>query len=49
MKKRKGPWVVKDTKIVYQNPWIKVREDKVIRPDKKPGIFGVVEQKKESL
>lgn len=34
-----------DTKIVYQNPWIKVREDNVIRPDKKHGIFGVIEQK----
>ena len=46
MKKKKGPWVVVDSKIVYQNPWIKVYEDKVIRPDKKSGIFGVVEQKK---
>ena len=45
MKKRKGPWIVTDSKTVYQNPWIKVREDKVIRPDKKPGIFGVIEQK----
>ncbi len=44
MKKKKGPWVVIDSKVVYQNPWIKVREDKVIRPDKKSGIFGVVEQ-----
>lgn len=34
-----------DTKIIYQNPWIKIREDRVIRPDKKPGIFGVIEQR----
>ncbi len=45
MKKQKGPWVVTDSNIVYQNPWIKVHEDKVIRPDKKPGIFGIVEMK----
>ena len=42
MKKKKGQWEVTGTKLVYKNPWIKVREDKVIRPDGKPGIFGVV-------
>ena len=45
MKNKKGPWMVTDSKIIYQNPWMKVREDKVIRPDKKSGIFGVVTQK----
>ncbi len=40
---KKGPWRIVGTKIVYRNPWIKVREDKVIRPDSKNGIFGVVE------
>ncbi|KKT57941.1 MAG: Pyrophosphohydrolase related protein [Candidatus Amesbacteria bacterium GW2011_GWB1_47_19] len=33
------------TKTVYKNPWISVREDEVIRPDGKPGIFGVVTMK----
>lgn len=42
MKKKKGPWVVIGTKTVYQNPWIKVREDKVIKPDGKKGFFGVI-------
>ncbi|BDI31348.1 hypothetical protein CCAX7_33990 [Capsulimonas corticalis] len=28
---------------VYVNPWIRIREDHVIRPDDKPGIYGVVE------
>lgn len=28
----------------YQNPWIKVREDQVIRPDGKRGIYGVLEK-----
>lgn len=41
--KTNGPWKIKNTKVVYQNPWIKVREDQVIRPDGKDGIFGVVE------
>jgi ADP-ribose pyrophosphatase len=39
---KKGPWTVKTTEIKYKNPWIEVREDKVIRPDGKDGICGVV-------
>lgn len=42
---KKGNWVVKNSKVVYQNPWIKVTEDQVIRPDGNDGIFGVVEIK----
>lgn len=42
---KKGPWVVTDSKEVYKNPWIAVREDKVIRPDGRMGIFGVVTMK----
>jgi 8-oxo-dGTP pyrophosphatase MutT (NUDIX family) len=30
---------------MYANPWITVREDDVIRPDGKPGIYGVVEMR----
>src|SRR3989338_3236051 len=40
--KKHGPWKIKNSKVVYKNPWISVREDSVIRPDGKPGIFGVV-------
>jgi 8-oxo-dGTP pyrophosphatase MutT (NUDIX family) len=42
---KKGPWTVTDSKVVYKNDWIKVREDSVIRPDGKDGIFGVIEMK----
>jgi len=38
-----GPWKIKKSVVKYKNPWIKVREDKVIRPDGKSGIYGVVE------
>lgn len=31
------------SRIVYQNPWIRVREDQVIRPDGGPGLYGVIE------
>jgi len=32
-----------DSREVYRNPWIRVREDRVVRPDGNPGIYGVVE------
>ncbi len=40
---RNGPWEIKETREKYKNPWISVREDQVIRPDGKDGIFGIVE------
>lgn len=36
-------WQTLNSKNIYQNPWIKVREDKVIHPSGKKGIYGVVE------
>ncbi len=38
----RGPWKVLNTKEVYRNPWISVREDEVIHPNGKPGIFGIL-------
>jgi 8-oxo-dGTP pyrophosphatase MutT (NUDIX family) len=40
-----NPWKTLSSRITYQNPWIRVREDQVIRPDGSPGIYGVVECK----
>ena len=40
---KKGPFTVLNSKVIYENPWIKVREDSVKRPDGTNGIFGVVE------
>lgn len=42
METRNGPWLIKGTIPKYKNNWIEVSEDQVIRPDGKPGIFGVV-------
>ncbi len=39
---KRGPWTVLSSKIVYQNPWMSVREDEVTRPDGTPGIYGVM-------
>jgi 8-oxo-dGTP pyrophosphatase MutT (NUDIX family) len=40
-----NPWQTLSTRQVYDNPWISVREDQVIRPDGAPGIYGVVDFK----
>lgn len=31
------------SRIAYENAWLRVREDDVLRPDGQPGIYGVVE------
>jgi len=36
------PWRTLSTREVYTNPWICVREDRVLRPDGSPGLYGVV-------
>jgi 8-oxo-dGTP pyrophosphatase MutT (NUDIX family) len=41
--RRRGPWHEIASREVYRNPWIRLREDQVIRPDGRPGIYGVVE------
>src|SRR5215469_590671 len=40
-----NPWKCLDSKVVYRNSWISVREDQVLRPDGSPGIYSVVEIK----
>lgn len=37
-----NPWTTLGSRLVYENDWIKLREDKVLRPDGKPGIYSVV-------
>jgi 8-oxo-dGTP pyrophosphatase MutT (NUDIX family) len=41
----RNPWQTVSSEEVYDNPWIQVREDRVIRPDGEPGIYGVVHYK----
>lgn len=38
----KNPFELLSSKEVYKNPWIQVREDQVIRPGGKKGLFGIV-------
>ena len=37
-----NPWRTVTRRVVYRNAWITVEEDEVIRPDGRPGIYGVV-------
>lgn len=41
--KANNPFRTLSSKIVYENPWMRVREDSVIRPDGTSGIYGVME------
>jgi 8-oxo-dGTP pyrophosphatase MutT (NUDIX family) len=42
---KKNPWTKLKSETKYENPWIKVREDAVVKPNGEPGIYGVVEFK----
>lgn len=44
-----NPWTTLDRRAVYDNPWISVREDRVLRPDGSPGIYGVVHFKNRAI
>ena len=46
---RSNPWATLGSRSVYENPWIAVREDRVLRPDGKPGIYGVVHFKSHAV
>jgi 8-oxo-dGTP pyrophosphatase MutT (NUDIX family) len=37
-----NPWRTVSSRQVYDNPWIAVHEDRVVRPDGESGIYGVV-------
>lgn len=39
----KNPWKTLNTREIYKNEWMKIREDQVITPSGMPGIYGVVE------
>lgn len=46
---RGNPWQTLSSRPVYENPWIAVREDQVLRPDGLPGIYGVVHFKNRAI
>ena len=42
-------WRTTSTRTAYENPWIRVREDEVVRPDGEPGLYGVVEVRQPAV
>ena len=36
-------WQVTESRVAYENAWIRVVEDQVVRPDGTAGVYGVVE------
>ena len=44
-----NPWTTLDRRAIYENPWIAVVEDRVIRPDGVDGIYGVVHFKNRAI
>lgn len=43
--KQHGPWKIVESNQVYQDPWVTLRRDEVIRPDGDPGSYVVVNLK----
>jgi 8-oxo-dGTP pyrophosphatase MutT (NUDIX family) len=41
-----NPWRTLSSRTVYQNPWFRLREDKVLNPKGGEGIYAVVEPKR---
>lgn len=39
----RNPWTRKESHIIYQNPWLTLREDRVVRPNGREGVYSVVE------
>lgn len=44
-----NPWLTHESREVYANPWIRVREDKVTNPAGGEGIYGVVEYRNRAV
>src|SRR5260370_12836018 len=46
---RCNPWTRLSRRTAYENPWIVVHEDQVLRPDGRPGIYGVVHYRNKAV
>ena len=41
--KKKNPWKKLSSKIVYENPWFKLREDQAEKPGNRTGTYGYID------
>ena len=44
-----NPWTRRARRVAYDNPWITVYHDDVVRPDGEPGIYGFVHYKNRAV
>ena len=44
-----NPWQTISSRFIYENPWIKIREDQIINPGGGNGIYGVVSMKNKAI
>jgi len=49
MKNLENPWKTLEKKMIYENPWILIKEHKVINPGGKKGIYGKVSFKNKAI
>ena len=49
LKRFENSWSTLNTREIYDNAWISVREDDVLRPDGEAGIYGVVSMKNRAI
>ncbi len=49
LKSHINPWKTTSSRLVYDNPWIAVTENDVVKPDGNPGIYGVVHYKNKAI
>lgn len=42
-------WVTLDSEVKYENRWVRMRHDNVLRPDGSPGIYGVLEIRRPAV
>lgn len=45
MERKHGPWTIKETDLKYQNEFVQVYQDIIIRPDGEPGVYTTVAMK----
>jgi 8-oxo-dGTP pyrophosphatase MutT (NUDIX family) len=46
MTKIKREWQTLEKKLMYENPWLKIYEDKIVQPNGKKGIYGYLDKGK---
>jgi ADP-ribose pyrophosphatase len=44
-----NPWRTLESSVKYDNPWISLREDRIVNPSGNPGIYGVVHFKNRAI